>query len=242
MSGSKLPSRRKDAEIVIFKRTSLKNCADASGAVIVIDVLRAFSTAAYAFAAGTSQITLVGEVEEAFAWRERLPGALVMGEVEGIRVPGFDFGNSPTEIDGKDLSHNVLIHRSSLGTQGAVRSVNASWLFGASFCVAQATVRAVRRLNPDTVSFVVTGKGEDLWGDEDTACADYLEALLLGETPPPAAYLQRVWDSPTGHIFADPLKPDFPASDLDYCTRADCFDFAMQVQRKSDRLVMTPVQ
>lgn len=233
---------REDIKTLEFKRTSLKNCDQASGAVIIIDVLRAFSTAAYAFAAGAKQITLVGAVEEAFTWRERLPGSLIMGEVEGIRVPGFDFGNSPTEIDGKDLSSHPLIHRSSLGTQGAVRSVNASWLFGASFCVAQATARSVQRLQPDTISFVVTGKGDELWGDEDAACADYIESLLRGRKPHPAPYIQRVFDSPTGKIFADPLKPDFPASDLAYCTRADCFDFAMQVQRENERLVMTAIQ
>src|SRR6266540_3715942 len=54
-------------------------CGDATGAVIAIDVLRAFTTAAFAFAAGARDILLVSTVGEALALRERFPGSFVMG-------------------------------------------------------------------------------------------------------------------------------------------------------------------
>jgi phosphosulfolactate phosphohydrolase-like enzyme len=56
-------------------------------------MLRAFSTAAYAFAAGVQDITIVSTVAEALDLRERSPGSLVMGEVDGLLVPGFNFSN-----------------------------------------------------------------------------------------------------------------------------------------------------
>jgi 2-phosphosulfolactate phosphatase len=56
-----------------IQRATLDTCAQATGTVVVIDVLRAFTTAAYAFAAGAADITLVGATEEAFALRERNP-------------------------------------------------------------------------------------------------------------------------------------------------------------------------
>jgi 2-phosphosulfolactate phosphatase len=65
---------------------------DAMGPVVAIDVLRAFSTAAYAFAAGAQTIALVGTVEEAFTLKKQIPDALIMGEVEGLPVKGFDLG------------------------------------------------------------------------------------------------------------------------------------------------------
>jgi phosphosulfolactate phosphohydrolase-like enzyme len=58
-----------------------------SGVVVAIDVLRAFTTAAYAFQAGASSIWLVGAVEEALSLGRAIPGSLVMGEVHGRRPP-----------------------------------------------------------------------------------------------------------------------------------------------------------
>jgi 2-phosphosulfolactate phosphatase len=109
-----------------FQRAPLLDCGKAEGTVVVIDVLRAFSTAAYAFAAGVRQIQLVSTVEAALELRRQMPGALVMGEVEGLPVPGFDFSNSPPQFNGLDLGGRLLIQRTTSGTQGAVRSRRAS--------------------------------------------------------------------------------------------------------------------
>ena len=74
-----------------IKFASLETCGAATDTVVAVDVCRAFTTAAYAFAAGAREIILVGEVEQALALRERMPGALVMGEVGGLPVEDFDF-------------------------------------------------------------------------------------------------------------------------------------------------------
>ena len=50
-----------------FKRATLETCSEATGTVVVIDVLRAFTCAAFAFAAGAKEIILVQETAEAFA-------------------------------------------------------------------------------------------------------------------------------------------------------------------------------
>jgi 2-phosphosulfolactate phosphatase len=56
------------------------------GAVVVIDVIRAFSTAAYAFDAGASAIYLVATVDEALAFKAAHPDVLAMGEDHGRRL------------------------------------------------------------------------------------------------------------------------------------------------------------
>ena len=71
--------------------------AEVEGPVVVVDVLRAFTTAAYAFAAGAAEIWLVADVDEALAFKRSHPGALAMGENGGRRVPGFELSNSPFE-------------------------------------------------------------------------------------------------------------------------------------------------
>jgi 2-phosphosulfolactate phosphatase len=226
-----------------LERATNETCGEARGAVVVIDVLRAFTTAAFAFAAGAREIVLVSGVDEALTLRERMPGALVMGEVSGLPVEGFDFSNSPGDFAGRDLGGKILIQRTSAGTQGVVRSLKAGPLLASSFVVAGATARYLRRQAPECVTFVVTGIYPGRFdGDEDAACADYIGALLRGEAPDPAPYLQRVRDSAPGRMFADPARPEFPAEDLAACTDVDRFDFAMLVERRDGLLVMQPTR
>jgi 2-phosphosulfolactate phosphatase len=220
-----------------FEYATNDTCHIADGLVVVIDVLRAFSTAAYALAAGVESITLVSSAEEALALKAQLPGALVMGEVNSLPPEGFDFGNSPTEIIQHDLRGKHLIQRTSAGTQGVVRSLNAESLFAASFVVAEATVRAIQQLKPIKVTFVITGRYAD---GEDRACAEYLEARLRGQTPDPEPFLERVRNA--SELLHMPID-QFPhiASDIDYCTRLDAFSFAMPVSRERNRPVMRAI-
>jgi 2-phosphosulfolactate phosphatase len=221
-----------------FNYATLETCAAATGAVVAIDVIRAFTTAAYAFAAGAHDIILADTVAEALILRRQIPGALVMGELDGLPVAGFDFSNSPSELAEVNLAGRRLIQRTSAGTQGLIRSRQADRLLGASFVCAGATARYLKKQAPDKLTFVITGVIYDRDGDEDLACADYLAALLSGESPDPAPYLQRVRQSTSGRMFADPTHPEFPPADLERCVEVDRFDFAMVVSRQEGLLVM----
>ena len=226
-----------------FKRLDNREAAQASGVVVVVDVIRAFTTAAYALDGGARDIVLTDTVERALALRARFPGAWVMGEERGITPEGFDLGNSPSALAGLDLAGRRLIQRTTAGTQGVVRSsARADVVLPCSLCVAHAVARAVERLAPKAVTFVITGTwpGHPVHtGAEDAACADYVEALLRGETPDREATVRRVLDSPNGRGFLDPDRPELPAADMAYCTAIDRFDFWLRVTRQDDLLVMT---
>ncbi len=229
-----------------FNRATLLTCSQATGIVVVIDVLRAFSTTAYAFAAGAREIILTGSVDEAHAIRAKHPGYLLMGEVGGLPIPGFDFGNSPPELASQDLTGRTLIQRTSSGTQGVVRSLQAEMLLASSLVCGSATADYIRQRNPQSVTFVVTGV--DLSdpnpvmpagrGDEDVACADYIEALLEGRSLEPTEFIRRIRESPAGrNLAAQNLQPALVA-DLDFCTAVDHFNFAMLVTRRDGFFVM----
>ncbi len=224
-----------------FHYTDLETCHAATGVVIIIDVLRAFSTAAYAFSRGAKEIILVSTVEEALSLKSQIPNSKVMGEVGGLPPEGFDFGNSPTFIHEQDLSGITLIQRTGAGTQGAVRSRNAQVMLASSFVVANATVQTISRLGIDEVTFVITGKWEER-GDEDLAYAEYLEAVLNGEQPDIEPFVRRVYESRDALQHLDPAGIAFPLSDLDYCTQIDRFDFAMPITREDERLFMRAVK
>lgn len=215
----------------------LEDCHTARGVVIVIDVLRAFSTAAYAFSRGAREIMLVSMVEEALTLKSRLPGSKAMGEVGGLPPEGFDFGNSPTDISREDLTGLTLVQRTGAGTQGAVRCLGAGTLLAASLVVAGGTARYVTQPGTEEVTFVVTGRSYN-GGDEDLACAEYLEALMKGNRPETEPFIRRVFDSRDALQHLDPAQTGFPLSDLDYCTQIDKFDFAMPIARENGNLIM----
>jgi 2-phosphosulfolactate phosphatase len=225
-----------------LRYTNLETCHTATGLVVVIDVIRAFTNAAVAFSRGAKAIYPVSTVAEALQFKAQIPNALACGEVGGIPPEGFDFGNSPTQTNTLNLRGCVIAQRTGAGTQGIIRSVNADTMLAASLVIADATITHILHLGSDHVTFVISGQTEEGRGDEDLACAEYLEALLKGQEPDPAPYIERVYKSRDALLHLDPNFPDFPESDLDYCTNIDAFDFAMSVTKENGRPVMRAVK
>jgi len=223
-----------------IRYVTLPDAGRHGGVVVVVDVLRAFTVAATALAAGARAIHCVATVDEARAMRDADPQVLAMGEHHhGRRVPGFDFGNSPTELAGADLDGRVLVHRTSAGTQGLVRAAGrADTLFAASFACATATAQAVRALRPGGLTFVATGV-DHRDGDEDLACADYIAALVLaGEPIDPEPFVARVATSDAARSFLTG-NPDFPRTDVTAAMRVDSVGFAMRAEVHDDHPVLT---
>ncbi len=220
-----------------FHYLDLDETEHALGIVVVIDVLRAFSTAAYAFDAGAESIAVVATIEDAFEKKTSDPQIVLIGEKGGWPVDGFDYGNAPSEVVGEDLSGKRLVMRTSAGTQGVVRTNSAKTLLAASLVCAKSTADFIRKQEPEHVSFVITGSGPEDFGDEDQACADYISDLLMGRSSDEAELRQRVLNSVWGRRFGNTDYPFLNPVDKDYCTRIDAFDFYMLYEgRGEDRV------
>lgn len=224
-----------------IRKTTLNTCRHASGVVVVVDVLRAFTTAAYAFDRGAQEIVLVSTVEEAFDLRERDSRCLLIGEVNGLTIDGFDLPNSPSALESLDLSMRRLIQRTTAGTQGVVLAARAEHLFVTSLCVASSTAKCIRALRPDVVTFVETGVRDKGGGEEDVACADYISSLLLDAPLNSTDIQDRVLRSRAAAKFSRAESRDFPSTDLEHALRIDQFSFAMKVERAGNLLVLRPV-
>jgi 2-phosphosulfolactate phosphatase len=225
-----------------FYYTNLETCHEATGVVVVIDVIRAFTNAAFAFSRGAKEIYPVSKIKEALQFKAQNPNSLACGEEGGLPPEGFDFGNSPTQTKTLDLRDRIIVQRTGAGTQGIVRSLNATTMLAASLVVANATVIHIRKLDPESVTFVITGQFEAGRGDEDLACAEYLESLLRGQNPNTASCIDRVYKSRDALFHLDPNLPAFPRSDLDHCVDIDAFDFAMFVSRENGHHVMRAIK
>jgi len=224
-----------------FNYTDLNTCHEATGVVVVIDVIRAFTNAAFAFSRGAKEIYPVSGVGEALQLKAQTPNSLACGEVGGLPPEGFDFGNSPSQTSQLDLNGKIIIQRTGAGTQGIAKSMNAQFMVAASFVVASQTVKFLQSLATNEITFVATCQTFD-GGEEDLACAEYLEALLSGASPDPSPFLERARNSNDAQVFHDPGMPQFPDIDIVHCTALDKFDFAMPVVRENGRHVMRAIK
>jgi len=209
--------------------------------VVVVDVLRAFTTTAYAFERGALEILMVSTTDEAFALKHQYPELLLMGEVNAFPIEGFDLPNSPSVIDTQDLRGKRLVMRSTAGTQGVVGAAHADELYVGSLSVAQATATSISALNPQAVTFINTGVRPNGGGEEDIACSNYIASLLLAQPMELGVIDQQVRASGAAARFTGSDESDLPASDLEYATRVDQFSFAMKVTRKKNNLVLSVV-
>ena len=218
----------------------LEGARRARGVVVIVDVFRAFTTAAVAFSRGAPKIVMVAEPDEALAMRDRGLGGLCVGEVNGIRPKGFDFGNSPFEMAGADLEGKVVVQSTRAGTTGVAAATEASAVYAASFVVARATARAILQDNPSLVTIVAMGWNADLRTDEDELCALYLRNLLEAREPSADALRQLVQASGQVGKFYDPAQPHFHPEDCDMALDVNRYDFAIRVAREDGLLVARP--
>lgn len=221
-------------ECKIYRR---HECHKAQGLCVIIDVLRAFTTAAFAFAAGAKEIIFVSTPEEAFDKHHADNSLKLMGETFGKAIPGFHYGNSPAEFENISLHNHRMVQRTSAGTQGVVNCRHADQLLIASFVVAEATIKQIKAISPKQVSFIVTGTQN---GDEDLALAEYLIDRLNGYNTLVDPFLERVRKSPEGKVFSDPEIPEFSTKDLELALHLDRFSFFMEVTKTKGDLVAKP--
>jgi 2-phosphosulfolactate phosphatase len=214
----------------------LDGARGATGRAVIVDVFRAFTTAAFCVAAGAREIVLVADHEQALAMKREDPSLFLTGEIGGRPIPGFDVGNSPSAIEHLDLTGRRVVQRTGAGTQGVNAATAARDIVLGSFVVAEATVRHVRR-GADEVTVVAMGEGGTSASDEDEACARYLAARLNGEPTDIAAIIASLWAN------EDPNWPDwFPRRDAELACQVDRFDFALPVAREDGLLVARPLR
>jgi 2-phosphosulfolactate phosphatase len=225
------------ARINVRVDSLLEGAARATGSVVIIDVFRAFTTAAVVLSRGAKEIIVVGGVDEAIGLRDAGIGQVCMGEVGGIKPDGFDLGNSPFEASEADLAGKTVIQRTSAGTQGIVTARQATRLYAGSLVTATALARVLRAHAADQVTLVGMGLDGKVRTDEDDLCAIHLRNLLQGRPGSISGTRDVILAGPQIPDFADPAKPHLHPRDLDIALDIDRFDFAVCVTTENGRLV-----
>ncbi|MBD3668635.1 MAG: 2-phosphosulfolactate phosphatase, partial [Kangiella sp.] len=113
----------------IFRTSLIEGARSARGTAVIIDVYRAFTCAPLLFYLGARRAILVSTPEEAFELKEKDPGLLLIGEIGGVPIEGFDFGNSPSQILSQapsTFNNKTVVQRTSSGVQGALAAINVA--------------------------------------------------------------------------------------------------------------------
>ena len=217
---------------------SLKRGAEeAQGTTIIIDVFRAFTTAAIAFDRGAKEIVLFADPNDALDLHRKGVGHYLMGEVSGKKPDGFHFGNSPHEISDVDMTGKTLIQSTRAGTVGVEAATNAAEVFLGSFVVAQATVDAIRKESPSLVSIIAMGDQGVVRADEDEQCGIYLRNIMEERKPDFNAVKSLIMTGGATQKFFDPEQPQYHPEDVTLALQADRYSFAMKISREDGLLV-----
>lgn len=138
---------------------------------VLIDLIRATTTIVVAFERGCAAVLPARTPEESHALRagSRGYGALLCGEQGGVRIPGFDLGNSPCEMAGAALAGRRLILCTSNGTRAlaALAGIPQVWIGALRNAAAVAGALAV---GTGDVLLACSGK-DGAFCLEDAACA-----------------------------------------------------------------------
>ncbi|BDP42327.1 putative 2-phosphosulfolactate phosphatase [Deinococcus aetherius] len=147
--------------------------------VLVVDVLRATTTAVQYLERGADALLLTATPEVAFALRESGAGILLGGERGGLPIPGFDFGNSPVEAAAQNFTGKTVVMNTTNGTGAAhVAAETGKHVLLAALTNAHAASRRARALATEEIAIVCAGTDGRV-GLEDVYAAGVLSEYLL---------------------------------------------------------------
>lgn len=221
---------------------------------VVIDVLRATTTIATALDAGAEAVQAFSNIEElkrqSDSWSPTK--RLRAGERGGVKVEGFDMGNSPLTCTPKFVEDKRLFLTTTNGTRALQRVAHSAQVVTAAQVNRQAAVNYLLETQPETVWMVGSGWQGD-YSVEDTACAgaiaksiiqqsDISQIDLIGNDEVIGAIsLYEQWKDNLLDVFRQCshgqrlLKLDGEA-DLKYCSQTDTLD-VLPIQKEPGVLV-----
>ncbi|MFD6292771.1 2-phosphosulfolactate phosphatase [Streptomyces sp. NPDC060205] len=216
--------------------SGIADLVETPSVAVVVDVMRAYTVAAWAFAQGAEKIVLAESLDAALALKARHPDWVALKD--GPPAPGFDAVNSPGLLRSVDLTGRTVVQKTTAGTVGALAVKRARLVLCAGFVVAEATAQLLRTHGTSAVTFVVTG--EDGRAEEDLACARYIARRATGAATDPTDFLRRAAASRAAVELAEGIRQGAHPDDVALCLELDRFPFAMVATSEDSLMVLRP--
>lgn len=207
----------------------------ATGIAIIIDVFRAFTVEPIIIKNGAKKLIVIADKEIAYNLKKENSNYILIGERNGIKLPKFDYGNSPSQIEKVDFTNKVVVHTTSCGTQGIVNSINAKEIITGSLVNISAIVKYIKNRGYDDISIVTLAKpGVDPF-EEDKLCAEYIKEKL--ENKSTDEFKSRILNlkyTSGAKFFDDKLQEIYPKKDFYLCIDIDKYDFVLKAKKDEE--------
>ncbi len=228
-------------KIAVLATPDSIQCHDLRGsAAAVIDVLRATSSITQAFSSGCERLIPARTEEEARNVLKGNPGAIISGEQRGLKIEGFDLGNSPLEYSPENVRGKTVIMTTSNGTKAILGAAGsgASPVLVCSFLNLGAAARAYLAHSRRDLAVVCSGSHGE-FSLEDFVCGGALVSAIMSLAPSAEFTLDEAareavasFESYRGDVLAvfddsehgRYLKTIGFQEDLVYCARASSLD------------------
>lgn len=222
----------------IIRSRLLSGAKQASGVAVIIDVFRAFSCTPLLFSLGIQSSIFVASPSQALKLKHQNPSLLLIGEIGGSPIEGFDFGNSPSQIlnaDPKEFTDRTVVQRTSSGVQGALAALKtAEEVLLGSYGLAKSTADYILTRRPRKVSLVAMGWDLKEIAPEDEGCARYIAHRLGSGTYNHLKSLREIVFHESTQKFLRGDTSYFPSEDPILCLQRDIYDFVLRVKQTSD--------
>ncbi|MEX2529081.1 MAG: 2-phosphosulfolactate phosphatase [Gemmatimonadota bacterium] len=235
---------------VYFSAVEAESAQVGQGTAVVIDVVRATSVMVEALANGARAIYPTQATEDAIRLATSMgrEDTLLCGERRGLKVEGFDLGNSPGEFTPARVKGKRLVMTTTNGTRALLAANGAHRIVVAAFLNLAAVARAVAE-DDGPLAVVCAGK-EGHFALDDAVCAGQfiqevkalrsskvslgdgaMAALALAESQPVSGeFLGRT-------AAGKALQEVGLDGDLPYCARRDLHDLVPEMH---DRVIALP--
>lgn len=209
----------------------IEGAKEATGVAVIIDVFRAFTVEAYLMNNGAEKIIPVGDKAFAYKYKEENPKIILIGERHGKILPGFNYGNSPSQIENIRFDNKTIVHTTSAGTQGIANTKKAKEILTGSLVNAKAIAKYIKKNNYEDISLVCMGLEAVSQTEEDNLCANYIKSLLKGKTIDLKSEIEKLKITSGAKFFDKEQQEIFPEKDFYLSTEVDKFNFVLKLEK-----------
>jgi 2-phosphosulfolactate phosphatase len=207
---------------------------DRSRPVVIIDIFRASTSIAAALDSGAKEAYVAGSMEDAESLKHKLGDVVLAGERHGLRIDGYDLGNSPREMTPQAVAGRAVIFNSTNGTKLLRRFADFPHVLVGSFVCLSAVISYLGKFASDPIFCCAGQVGK--FSAEDTLAAGYIISRLGrsdDDLDDASLFARRMIDT-AGEKWTQWAKNSSHgrylatlglADDLDFCLTVDKYDF-----------------
>ena len=214
----------------------IEGAKQSRGLAVIIDVFRAFTVECFVMNNGAKSIIPTASKELACSLKAENSDFILVGERHGKILEGFDYGNSPSQLESINFSGKTIIHTTSAGTQGLDNAVNADEVITGSLVNAAAVAEYIKKRQPRTVSLVCMGLEALRQTEEDNLCAEYIKCILENKNIDIKKEIESLKNTGGAKFFDKNRQDVFPERDFYLATDVNRFGFVLKLHRDDNGL------